>query len=196
MATLRICWSLCLSGVNFASVDASAGSSSTEETLQPGSAGIVPMASVSDRLYSNLVADEEPRVSRASRERLSRGPRQCGQAGVRLHVADVDRIADPKTVLSWMLTSLGAPAFTIAMLVPIREAGSLVPQAGLIPFIRRFEYRKRAWILGSVLQGIAVLGIGLAAASLMGIAAGLVVLGVLAAFSLSRSMSSDRVPVT
>lgn len=39
-----------------------------------------------------------------------------------------DGLIDPKLVLSWLLTTLGAPAFIIGLLVPVREAGALLPQ--------------------------------------------------------------------
>lgn len=39
-----------------------------------------------------------------------------------------DAIANPKTVLAWLLTALSAPGIFVAFLVPIRESGSLIPQ--------------------------------------------------------------------
>ncbi len=38
-----------------------------------------------------------------------------------------DGLADPKLVLSWLLSALDAPAYPIGLLVPLREA--LVPSA-------------------------------------------------------------------
>jgi hypothetical protein len=38
-----------------------------------------------------------------------------------------DAIASPKTTLAWLTTAVGAPAFVLGMLVPIRESGSLIP---------------------------------------------------------------------
>lgn len=34
-----------------------------------------------------------------------------------------DGLIDPKLVLSWLLTTLGAPGAVIGLLVPVREAG-------------------------------------------------------------------------
>ncbi|CAN0530597.1 unnamed protein product, partial [Scytosiphon promiscuus] len=39
-----------------------------------------------------------------------------------------DALASAKIVIPWFLTSVGAPAFFGGILVPIREAGSLLPQ--------------------------------------------------------------------
>lgn len=39
-----------------------------------------------------------------------------------------DGLINPKLVLSWLLTSLGAGAFWAGMLVPVRESLALLPQ--------------------------------------------------------------------
>ena len=39
-----------------------------------------------------------------------------------------DGLSDAKLVLAWMLGALGAPAAATGMLVPVREAGALLPQ--------------------------------------------------------------------
>lgn len=150
------------------------------------------MTSGANRLYSTLVEDEDDHGCRELPDSACRHvPGNAGRliAGFTLQKLG-DRIVDPKTVLSWLLTSLGAPGFTIAMLVPMRESGSLLPQAALIPFVRRFSFRKRVWALGCIAQGVAVVGIGLAGALLSGMAAGLAVLGALALFASSRAVSS------
>ena len=101
-----------------------------------------------------------------------------------------DALANPKTVLTWMLGSVGAPESLIGMLVPIREAGSMLPQAYFAQWIRKFRYRKGVWIFGSIAQGMAILGIGATGYFLEGTAAGLLILLLLAAFSLARSLCS------
>ena len=53
-----------------------------------------------------------------------------------------DQIVNGSTVLPWLLTSIGAPAWTIGLLLPVREAGSMLPQAALTPWIRRARRRK------------------------------------------------------
>ena len=39
-----------------------------------------------------------------------------------------DSIANPKTILAWLLAALSAPGIFTAFLVPVRESGSLLPQ--------------------------------------------------------------------
>ncbi len=101
-----------------------------------------------------------------------------------------DRVVDPKTVLTWLLTALSAPAGLTGMLVPVRESGSLLPQAALVPLVRRMPRRKWVWVAGAAGQTIAVAAMALVAATASGAVAGWAILGALAVFALSRSLSS------
>jgi hypothetical protein len=144
------------------------------------------------RAYSVLVEDEEDHGCRELPESACREvPRNAARlvGGLTLQKLG-DRIVDPKTVLAWLLTSLGAPAFLIGLLVPVRESGSLLPQAAMVPWVRRFGLRKRVWAVGGFGQAIAVVAIGLAAVFLDGAVAGWAILAALAVFSLSRALSS------
>lgn len=101
-----------------------------------------------------------------------------------------DAIANPKTTLAWVTTAVGAPAFVLAFLVPVRESGSMVPQLFIGAYIRRLAIRKWAWVFGSVGQGLCIIAIGVTAWSLEGAAAGWAILTLLALFSLARAFSS------
>ncbi|SDH94321.1 Predicted arabinose efflux permease, MFS family [Vibrio xiamenensis] len=101
-----------------------------------------------------------------------------------------DALINPKVTLPWIMHSIGAPLFLIGWLVPIREAGSLVPQLAIAHFIRRLPRRKWVWVTGSVLQAVCVMAIGLIAMNIEGASAGWLVIGVLTIFSLSRGLNS------
>jgi hypothetical protein len=101
-----------------------------------------------------------------------------------------DLVVDPKTVLAWLLTSLGAPAAVLALLVPVRESGSLLPQAGLVGVVRRRAVRKWLWVVGALVQAACVAVMALIAATASGAAAGWGILATLALFALARSLSS------
>ena len=60
----------------------------------------------------------------------------------------------------WLLNGLGAPAAAVGLLVPIRESGSLIPQAAMVPLVRRFGLRKLVWVAGAIGQALAAVGIG------------------------------------
>ncbi len=101
-----------------------------------------------------------------------------------------DAIANPKTVLAWMLSALAAPGVFTAFLVPVRESGSLIPQLVIASFVRRQPVRKWTFVLGCVLQAAAVFGMAAIAVSLTGTAAGFALLGALVVFSLARGLCS------
>ncbi|MEL6364908.1 MAG: MFS transporter [Pseudomonadota bacterium] len=101
-----------------------------------------------------------------------------------------DGFIDPKLILSWLLGALGAPALYAGLLVPVREAGALLPQLFTAGHLRSLPKRKWAWAAGAVGQGLSAIVIGLAALSLEGAAAGAVIVCALAALALSRSVCS------
>lgn len=101
-----------------------------------------------------------------------------------------DALIDPKLVLSWLMAALGAPGAMIGALVPVREAGALLPQLALARQVEASPQRKRFWAVGSAVQGIAALGIALAALLLSGALAGGVILACLAALAVARAAAS------
>jgi len=101
-----------------------------------------------------------------------------------------DALIDPKLVLSWLLTALAAPSAMIGLLVPMREAGALLPQLAFARKVEASPERKRFWALGSAVQGLAAFGIAAAALLLTGALAGGVILACLAVLAVARSASS------
>lgn len=99
-------------------------------------------------------------------------------------------LIDPKLVLSSVLVALGAPGGLIGALVPVREAGALLPQLALAAWIDRSRQRKWFWAAGTAGQGIAALGMAAAALTLEGAAAGWAILGCLALLAVCRSAGS------
>jgi hypothetical protein len=101
-----------------------------------------------------------------------------------------DGLIDPKLMLAWLLTALGAPAVFAGALVPIREAGALLPQVALAGWVQGMKRRKWAWVLGSAGQGGFAALIVLAALTLDGAAAGYAICGALAGLALCRAACS------
>lgn len=144
------------------------------------------------QLYELITGDDEGRVCRDIPESACRE-----QPGNFLrHVASLsatkagDGLADPKIVLPWLLATLGAPAWTIGLLVPLREGGALVPQLFVAGAIRRQPVRKWLWAAGSVVQGVCVAGMAASALTLTGPAAGLAIAALMLLFALARSVCS------
>ncbi len=101
-----------------------------------------------------------------------------------------DALISPKVTLVWLLSSLGAPLWMTALLVPIRESGSMIPQLIIAGCIRRQPVRKWVWVIGSILQGLLVVGMALTALWLEGAAAGWSILGCVTLFALARGLCS------
>ncbi len=101
-----------------------------------------------------------------------------------------DAIANPKTVLAWLLAAMGAPAVFTAFLVPIRESGSMIPQLVIASYVRRQPIRKWTFVLGSILQAAAVFAMALVALTLSGTVGGVGLLAALTLFSLARGLCS------
>lgn len=101
-----------------------------------------------------------------------------------------DTLSDPKTILTWLLSALGAPAFVVSLLVPIRESGSMLPQIFLASFIQKFRTRKPIYISGLIAQFLAIISIGIAALTLSPLTAGYIAISALAVFATARAFCS------
>ncbi|TVQ62527.1 MAG: MFS transporter [Phycisphaerales bacterium] len=145
-----------------------------------------------EKVHAQLTGEDDGRVCRDIPEEACRHQPK----NFFLHVASLaltkggDSLVDPKLVLSWLLPALGAPTAMVGLLVPIREAGSLLPQLITAGAIRRLPQRKWAWAAGSLVQGLAAAGIGLVAIRMEGAAAGWAILALLAVFAVARSVCS------
>lgn len=144
------------------------------------------------RVYSLLVEDEDARVCRDIPDAACREqPRAFLLQWLAQSLTKLgDSLASSRLVLAWMLSSLGSPAFFISLLVPVRESLALLPQLFVASALRRHPRRKHFWVWGSVGQGIALALMAAAVMFLEGGALGVVVITLLALFSLARGVCS------
>ncbi|MDX1620811.1 MAG: hypothetical protein R3320_07470 [Nitriliruptorales bacterium] len=147
-----------------------------------------------ERVYGLIVDDDEepgPAAVGVSDQIVDEVPGNAVKLVGALTLQKVgDRIVDPKTVLAWLFGALAVPTVLTGLLVPIRESGSLLPQAALIPLVRRVPRRKWVWVAGATGMAVAVLGMAAVTATTDGTTAGILVLVALAVFALSRSLGS------
>ena len=101
-----------------------------------------------------------------------------------------DELSSARLVLPWLLGVMGAPTWMVGLLVPIREAGALLPQLFVAGFIRLKPERKWVWVLGGILQAVAAVCLALLALAGHGGRGGALVLLALVALSLARGLSS------
>lgn len=150
--------------------------------------GRTPRLNGSLGIYQRLVkADRSGQDDAQQRATAHNGLRQVAANTLQ---AIGDQVVNAKTVLPWLFASLGAPAVLIGLLVPIRESGSMLPQAALTPIIRGLRPRRRAWVAGAFGQAAATAVMAFAAATMSGALAGGVILAALALFALARSLCS------
>ncbi len=142
--------------------------------------------------YETLAAEDDGRMCRdISEDACKEQPQNFLRHAAALGLSkSADGLADPKLVLSWLMTHLGAPAALIGLLVPIREAGALLPQLFTAARIRAMAQRKWAWAGAAVGQGLGAAIMLLAALTLSGAAAGVMILSGLTLLALSRSVAS------
>jgi hypothetical protein len=146
---------------------------------------------LTERLHDALVDDDASERDDLPPEVAAEVPANSVRQVVAMTLQKVgDLVVDAKTVLAWLLAATGAPAGFVGFLVPIRDAGSMVPQLLLAPFVRRLAVRKWVWVVGGVVQALAVVAMAAVTATLTGTAAGVGILASLLVFSLARAGSS------
>lgn len=145
-----------------------------------------------DKAYAMLASEDDGRLCRDIPESACNDqPRNF-----LTHVASLamtktgDGLVDPKLILSWLLHALGAPAAFVGMLVPVREAGALLPQLFTAEWIRLRPQRKWVWAAGSLIQGLCVAGMAGVALIMEGASAGLAIVLLLGVFAVARSLCS------
>ncbi len=101
-----------------------------------------------------------------------------------------DALINAKTTLPWLLTVMGAPGWIAAVLVPIRESGSMLPQLVIADVVRQQPLRKRVWLAGALAQALAVFALAWTAYALSGTSGGIAVLLLVIIFSIARGFCS------
>jgi sugar phosphate permease len=153
---------------------------------------IEPESGPARSLYALLTGDDEARVCKDIPDEA------CNEQATSFltHLSALsltklgDGLADPKLVLAWLLSSLGAPGYLVGLLVPVRESLSLLPQLLVAARIRAHSVRKWFWVAGTIVEGTALFAMALAVLFLDGAVAGWTVIASLAVFSLARGVAS------
>lgn len=144
-----------------------------------------------DRVYSALVTPADDQ-----RATLPEGVRrEVPRNGLKLVAANTlqssgDQTVSASTVLPWLFHVLGVPPALVGLLVPIRESGSMLPQALITPLVLRVRRRKWVFVAGAGVQAGSVAVMAAIAALGHGTAAGIGILAALVVFSLGRCLCS------
>lgn len=101
-----------------------------------------------------------------------------------------ETIASPGLVLPWVLAAVGAPASLSGFLVPLRRGGALLPQLVVSGYIRAFKKRKWFWVGAGLTQAVSLALMVPTVFMLDGLTAGLLILLLLAVFSVASGVGS------
>lgn len=137
-------------------------------------------------------------------DKLTEGQKECATDAEKKQVARAfllicctnffskfaDLLASPKITLTWLMQALGAPAFAISLIVPIREAGSMLPQLLLAGPVASRPRKQRLYQAGTVFQALAIFGVVLTALSFTGLSAAVLIVILVTLFSLGRCLCS------
>ena len=143
-------------------------------------------------LYNRITGDEDARVCKDIPDAACNDqPRNFFAYLVSNLLSKVaDEIGSAKLIIPWLFGTLGVPAFFTGFLVPIREAGVLLPQLLVAAAVRNLPVRKYVWLLGAMLSACSMFGMAWAASTLDSNAAGTAIILMLVVFSLARGICS------
>jgi hypothetical protein len=150
------------------------------------------MQSTLEELYNRITGDEDARVCKdIPAAACNDQPRNFfAYLAANLLGKVADEIASARLVIPWMFGALGVPAFFTGLLVPIREAGVLLPQLLVAAAVRHLPIRKTVWMLGALMSAVSLFGMAWAVLALADRAAAWVIVLMLAVFSLARGICS------
>lgn len=145
-----------------------------------------------EHLYDAVTGDEDARVCKDIPESACHHQPRNFFAYLTANLLGkvADELASAKLMLPWLMGLLGAPVALIGFLVPIREAGVLLPQLVVAAMIRRLPRRRGVWMLGAMLSALSLFAMAWIAHSSNGTMAGLLILAALVVFSLARGLCS------
>jgi hypothetical protein len=143
-------------------------------------------------LYNRITGDEDARVCKDIPDSACNDQPRNFFAYLLANFLNkvADEIASARLVIPWLFGLLGVPATFTGFLVPIREAGVLVPQLAVAAAVRHLPVRKGVWLLGAGLSALSLFGMAASAVMFEGASAGWAILFMLVIFSLSRGLCS------
>ncbi|WP_373523534.1 MFS transporter [Aquiflexum sp.] len=101
-----------------------------------------------------------------------------------------EQLVSPGTTMPWILSALGVPNLFTGALVPIKDAGSLLPQLFVSAKIRAYAVRKWFWVIPALIQALVLAVMAFVVLGFEGSTAGILILGLLLLFSLASGVAS------
>ena len=147
---------------------------------------------LSERVYEMLFDETEERACRdISEAECHEAPRNFSlNAANGAATKFAEQLASPDLTLPWMLSAIGAPVAITGLLVPLRRAGSLLPQLAASGRIRALPIRKSVWVGAAAVQTASLALMAVSVAFLSGLIAGIAIAALLAVFSVASGVAS------
>lgn len=143
-------------------------------------------------LYDQVTGDEDARVCKDIPESACRHQPRNFFAYLLANSASklADELSSARLILPWLMSAVGAPMALVGFLVPIREAGVLLPQLIVAAMVRRMARRKVVWLVGALMSALSLLLMAAVAWWFEGALAGSLLIGCLIVYSLARGLCS------
>lgn len=111
---------------------------------------------LNEQFYDFLVEEDEPRACKAIPEE------ECTNLpnNFLLNVSNgtltklAEKIISPGLTLAWIMQFFGASPALLGAIVPVKDAGSLLPQLIVSGKIRAYPVRKYFWVFSALVQGV------------------------------------------
>jgi len=150
------------------------------------------MAKLSEEFYDFLTETDEPRACSAIPDEACTDVPKNFTLNVFNGTASklAEKIISPNLTLAWIMHYLGTSAGVIGALVPIKDAGSLLPQLFVSGKIRSFKIRKYFWAISALVQACCWLAAGLVLYFSTTVYISYILLALLAIFSVASGVAS------
>ena len=143
-------------------------------------------------LYDQVTGEEDARVCKEIPDEACEDQPRNFFAYLAANVLNKisDELVSARLTLPWLFSVLGVPAVFVGFLVPIREAGVLLPQLLVAAYVRALPKRKIVWLIGALLSALMLFLMALIAWQTSGVLAGWLILACLVLYSLARGLCS------
>ena len=143
-------------------------------------------------LYDQVTGEEDARVCKEIPDEACEDQPRNFFAYLAANVLNKisDELVSARLTLPWLFSVLGVPAVFVGFLVPIREAGVLLPQLLVAAYVRALPKRKIVWLIGALLSALMLFLMALIAWQTSGMLAGWLILACLVLYSLARGLCS------
>ena len=101
-----------------------------------------------------------------------------------------EQLASPTLIIPWVFSLIGVPSFFNGLLIPVKNAGSLLPQLFVSGKIRAYQRRKYFWSGAAIVQAVMMLLIAYFVSMDRATLVGWAVVGALTIFSVASGVAS------